>query len=239
MAQMDHNEAVRLQAAEKYVLGDLPQNVREDYEEHYFECAECGLDVKATAAFADTSREVLRAEREKSLERASVAVGSGWRAWFRPVVAVPVFAALLLFIGYQNMVTIRQTKQSASLASGQVFTSSFALKKADTLGGGEANAGDEGKVQVHANEGFALKFDFTPRQRFDSYVGQIQNESGRSVLQVRIPGSSANRELQIAVPAVAVQPGKYILVISGATDHSSDAAKDEVLRFGFSVEFLH
>jgi len=238
MAQMDHNEAVRLQAAEKYVLGELPQNLREDYEEHYFECAECALDLKAAAAFVDTSREVLRAQPETLAARASVAARGGWFAWLRPVVAVPVFAALVLFIGYQNMVTIPQAKQSASLGTGQVFTSSFSLKKADTLGGEEAKSGDEGKVQVHANEGFALKFDFTPRQRFDSYIGRIQDESGKSVLQVRIPGSSANREVQIAVPAGAVQPGKYTLMISGAPEHNGDAAKDEVLRLGFSVEFL-
>jgi hypothetical protein len=237
MAQMDHNEAVRLQAAEKYVLGELPQNLREDYEEHYFACAECALDLKAAAAFVDTSREVLRAQPETLAARASVAAGGGWFAWLRPAVAVPVFAALLLFIGYQNVVTIPQAKQGVSVGAGQVFTSSFSLKKADTLGE-ETKAGDEGKVQVHANEGFALKFDFTPRQRFDSYVGQIVDESGRSVLQMRIPESSANREVQIAVPVGAVQPGKYTLVISGAPEHNGDAAKNEVLRLGFSIEFL-
>jgi len=234
---MDHNEAVRLQAAEKYVLGELPQNLREDYEEHYFECAECALDLKTVAAFVDTSREVLRAQPEKSAERSSVASGGGWFAWLRPVVAVPVFAALLLVIGYQNTVTIPKAKQSAGLGSGQVFTSSFTLRKADTLGE-EAKSGEEGKVQVHANEGFALKFDFTPRQRFDSYIGQIQDESGRSVLQLRIPGSSANRELQIAVAGGVVQPGNYVLVLAGDPGAKGQMAKEnEVSRLSFTVEF--
>jgi hypothetical protein len=238
MAQMDHNEAVRLQAAEKYVLGELPQSLREDYEEHYFECAECALDLKAAATFVDTSREVLRAEREKWAEKASVAAGGRWFAWFRPMVAAPVFAALLLVVVYQNTVTIPRAKQGARLGAGQVFTSSFSLKKADTLGGEEAKAGDEGKVQVHANEGFALKFDFTPRQRFDSYVGQIQEESGRSVLQVRIPGSSANREVQIAVPSGVVQPGNYALVLAGDPGAKGQMSKEnEVSRLSFTVEF--
>jgi hypothetical protein len=234
---MDHNEAVRLQAAEKYVLGELPQSLREDYEEHYFECAECALDLKAAATFVDTSREVLRAEREKSAEKAPVAVG-GWFAWLRPVVAVPVFAALLLVVVYQNTVTIPRAKQGVSLSAGQVLTSSFSLKKADTLGGEEAKAGDEGKVQVRPTEGFALKFDFTPRQRFDSYVGQIQNESGRSVLQVRIPGSSANREVQIAVPGGVVQPGNYVLVLAGDPGARGQISEEnEVSRLSFTVEF--
>jgi len=234
---MDHNEAVRLQAAEKYVLGELSHNLREDYEEHYFECAECALDLKAAATFVDTSREVLRAEREKSAEKASVAASGGWFAWLRPV-AVPVFAALLLVVVYQNTVTIPRAKQGASLTAGQVFTSSFSLRKADTLGGEEAKAGDEGRVQVRPTEAFALKFDFTPRQRFDSYVGQIQDASGLAVLQVRIPGSSANREVQIAVPGGVVQPGNYVLVLAGDPGAQGQMSKEnEVSRLSFTVEF--
>jgi anti-sigma factor RsiW len=50
---MDHREAIRLQAAERYVLGELTKDLRDEYEEHYFDCAECAADVKATAAFVD------------------------------------------------------------------------------------------------------------------------------------------------------------------------------------------
>jgi anti-sigma factor RsiW len=60
MARMDHGEAIRLGATEKYVLGELPQSLRDDFEEHYFECQECALDLKAAEAFVDNAREVLR-----------------------------------------------------------------------------------------------------------------------------------------------------------------------------------
>src|SRR6266478_19064 len=63
MAQMDHNQALQLQAAVKYVLGELSQVQRDEYEDHYFDCAECAVDIKALATFADTTREVLRHER--------------------------------------------------------------------------------------------------------------------------------------------------------------------------------
>jgi len=53
---MDHNEAVRLQAAEKYVLGELPPPLRDEFEEHYFECEECAQEVKAAAEFLDNVR---------------------------------------------------------------------------------------------------------------------------------------------------------------------------------------
>ena len=57
---MDHNEALRLQAAEKYVLGELPPPLRDEFEAHFFECQECAQDVIATAAFVDNARAVWR-----------------------------------------------------------------------------------------------------------------------------------------------------------------------------------
>ncbi len=39
---MDHNEAVRLQAAEKYLLGELPKEQHAAFEEH-FSTARCAL----------------------------------------------------------------------------------------------------------------------------------------------------------------------------------------------------
>src|SRR6266571_4938057 len=68
---MDHSDAVQLQAAVKYVLGELPQAQRDEYEEHCFDCAECALDLKAAAAFVDTTREVLRQEKANQLAKES------------------------------------------------------------------------------------------------------------------------------------------------------------------------
>ena len=78
MANMDHNEAIQLQAAVKYVLGELSQIQREEYEEHYFECAECAIDLKALATFADTTRQVWRQEKANQLASDSVPALGGW-----------------------------------------------------------------------------------------------------------------------------------------------------------------
>ena len=229
---MDHSEAVRLQAAVKYVLGVLPPAQRDEYEEHCFDCAECALDLKAAAAFVDTTREVMRAERQDSVERNAVPPRSGWFSWFRPVVAVPAFAVLLLVIGYQNTVTIPQAKREAAGSPAQFFTSSYSLQMANVRGG------DDVKVQIHPKESFELKFDFTPSRPFDSYVCQLQDESGRSLLQLSVPGNSANEEVHVVVPAGLVRPGKYALVFTGAPRSKARPLADEVLRLSFSIEFL-
>ena len=42
---MEHTEAVQLRAAERYVLGELAGDLRAQYEDHYFGCAECAEDL--------------------------------------------------------------------------------------------------------------------------------------------------------------------------------------------------
>jgi hypothetical protein len=229
---MNHNEAKQLQAAEKYLLGELSPNQREEYEEHCFDCADCALDLKGVAAFADNAREVLREETASSVAEGRAAVRDGWFNWLRPVVTAPVFAALLLVILYQNTVTIPRGKVATVVPAAQFITTSFSLQTANTRGG------EELKLQVRRNEAFALKFDFTPAHTFESYVGQLQDQSGRSLLQVTVPGSSTNRETQLVVPAGLVNPGKYSLVFTGIPGPSGQAASDEVLRLGFTIEFL-
>ena len=229
---MDHSEAVRLQATIKYVLGELPPAQRDEYEEHYFDCAECALDIKALATFAATTREVMRAERQNSVERNAMPARSGWFNWFGPVVVVPAFAVLLLLIGYQNTVTIPQVKREAAGSPAQFFTSSYSLQMANVRGG------DGVRVQIHPKESFELKFDFTPSRPFDSYVCQLQDESGRSLLQLSVPGSSANKEAHVVVPGGLVQPGKYALVFTGAPGSKARPLADEVLRLSFAIEFL-
>jgi hypothetical protein len=229
---MVHNEAVELQAAVKYVLGELSENQRQEYEEHYFDCEECALDLKAAAAFVDTSREVFRRGAEKSPDWESAAVRSRWFGWLRPAFAVPVFAALLLVVAYQNVVTIPKAKEEAARGSAQVFRTSFSLQMANVRGEEEVRA------QVPKNESFGLKFDFTPSRKFASYIGQLQDTAGRSLLEVSIPGSLTNKETELVVPAGLLQPGKYALVFTGDPGSTGQTGKDEVLRLEFSVEFL-
>src|SRR5690242_2089456 len=119
MKLMDHREALRLQAAEKYVLGELSPQLRDEYEEHYLECQECGEELKTTVAFVDSARGVLQDEVAVRTE-AEIAQPrkAAWLAWLRPAVAVPVFAALLLVVAYQNLVTIPRLQHGVSV-SGQ------------------------------------------------------------------------------------------------------------------------
>ena len=235
---MDHNEAIQLQAAVKYVLGELSEVQRDEYEEHYFDCAECAVDIKALATFADTAREVLRQERANQLAKESVPGRGGWLRWFQPIVAVPAFAALLLIIAYQNTVTIPQARNTAARAVTEVYGQSFLLRPSDTRRGNEAIV-KEAALEVRPNEGFLLQLDFIPSSSFPAYLCQLQDASGRVLQQLIVPADKAKKELHLPIPAGLIsRPGQYSLVFLGADPVSQKAVNDSKLQyFTFNVAF--
>src|ERR1022692_1444688 len=57
---MDHSEASRLMASEKYLLDELPPSEMEAFEEHLFGCHECAMDVRAGSVFLEHRSEERR-----------------------------------------------------------------------------------------------------------------------------------------------------------------------------------
>src|SRR5271169_6532231 len=109
---MNHDEALRQKATERYLLDELDSELKDQFEEHLFDCQDCALDVRAAAMFVEQSKVVL-GEPTAVLPARKPAVASGklgwleagWFGWFRPAFAVPVLALLLAVIAYQNFVT--------------------------------------------------------------------------------------------------------------------------------------
>jgi hypothetical protein len=230
---MDHSEASRLKAAEKYISGELPSDLRDQFEEHYFDCAECAKDLKALATFVTAGRIVFEEEaaakvalRQQQTERI------GWFSWLRPIIAVPAIAALAAVVVFQSAVTIPELKHRiATGPAAQVYESSFRLQ-------GTTRGESISTVTVHRKESFALDFDFTPSRIFHSYKGNLVDPSGQIVLTFTISGEQANKELHLAVPAATVQPEKYHLLFTGENGAiSSDPKANEVQRLSFAVEF--
>ena len=58
---MDHSQAVEQMAAERYLLNELTPEAREAFEEHFFDCPECAMDLRAAAAFVDEAKAQLPA----------------------------------------------------------------------------------------------------------------------------------------------------------------------------------
>src|ERR1700758_2565140 len=82
---MDHEEAVRQNATERYLLDELDPELRDQFEEHLFDCQDCALDLRAGAMFVEQTKVILA---EPAVSVASVPVREtakpGWFAWLRP-----------------------------------------------------------------------------------------------------------------------------------------------------------
>jgi hypothetical protein len=233
---MDHSEAVRLNAAEKYLSGELAEPLRDEFEEHYFDCVECANELKSLDTFCRASRMVFEEEVVKVRRQQPEAERTGWFRWLRPLVAVPAIAALAAIVVFQNAVTIPALKQRPLAGSvAEAYGSSFRLK-GTTRGEGLST------VSIHPNESFALDFDFIPAQAFASYQGVLVDDAGGSVLTFRLPGELANKEVHLAVPAGLLPAGKYSLVLNGVRDAEGRLASglafggNEVQRLAFAVE---
>jgi hypothetical protein len=214
------------------VLGELSQVQRDEYEEHYFDCAECAVDIKALATFADTTREVLRQERANQFAKELVPARGGWLRWLQPVVAVPAVAALLLIVAYQNTVTIPQAKQGASGGVAQILFNSHALRGVNT-------AGEEGRtLAIRPDEAFFLNFDFVPTRSFDNYIAQVEAPDGHVLFRSKIAGGNANQEAHLPVGAGMLRPGRYVLAFYGDPDRSGKISPlNDAGRLPFTVEF--
>jgi len=86
---MDHQEALRRSAVEKYLLNEMPQPERDEFEEHFFGCQECAADLRATAAVPRRGKEgdATLAPPQACAERAQETPGSiffGGRPLRRP-----------------------------------------------------------------------------------------------------------------------------------------------------------
>jgi hypothetical protein len=230
---MDHLEAKGMHAAEKYVLGELSEELREEYEEHYLDCTECAMDVRTAVAFVANSKEIFGEEAKAvSPSREGRPQGRGWAAWWKPLIAIPVIAALIVALIYEKhhseipIPTASRTEQTI------VASNSFVLRA------GDRDATESSNVQVHAGEPFGLQFDFTPGQTFEQYAAELQDQSGHALQQFSIPAERINKEVKVLVRGGLAAPGNYALVIYGNTSGQNPASNVVVARYLFGIEII-
>ena len=229
---MDHNEAVRLQAAEKYLLGELPKDQHAAYEEHYFECPACAQDLQTTVAFMESARQVARSETRQTIDDKRLAPTSGgWLRWLlRPAFVVPVFAALLLFIGYQDGVTIPNLKQASARTATAEVVKSFSLISVGSRGVGTSSL----TLAVEPKEDFGLDVDM-PGNSSSGYVCEIQDASGKVRFTLPVSPEEAKRSVHVNIPGGSLQPGKYSFVIF--TVQASGGHGSAIDQKPFVIEF--
>ena len=108
---MTHEQAIATHSTERYLLGEMPELERHQFEQHYFDCIECAEDVRVGALMREGARQVPSTRVARSAQSV--------RAW-RPSVVLPWAAAatLAVAVGYQTLLVtpaLRETTTARAL----------------------------------------------------------------------------------------------------------------------------
>jgi len=227
MKNMDHTEAVKLQAVEKYILGELAPPLRDEFEAHYFDCMECSLNLRSGVAFAAASRQYFA--ETVGREVVVPAPKPDWFAWLKPLVAVPVFAALLLLIGYQNLVTIPHLRRASSGVA--AVNPWFSLRASNVRGA----AGE--KFEIRPGQGISLFVDITTVSSASdsSFLLQLKDSSGKIIGSSSVPAAEARKPVLFSI-APGVREGDYKLAVLEQTGCSTKEASHIPFAIAFSSQ---
>jgi hypothetical protein len=220
---MDHGEALKMMAAERYLLDELTREERDAFELHMFGCQECALDIRAGAAFIDEAKTQLTAletqvSASPSARPESGKPGSkkkGWSFLWQPAFAMPAFALLLGVIAFQNVSTIPSLRRSATephvLYSNSIHTGTR----------GAAHTA----VQADRKQGLALSIELPQSSSYSSFVFELDDPSGKRVWTQKVARLNTETEndsvVSLTIPASGLQEASYTLNIWATTPQNN------------------
>ncbi len=224
---MNHSEAIKLQAVERYLLGELTGEQRDRFEEHYFGCAECATDLKAAAGLVGNARELLKTEFALEEKAESTRKHFLWSPWFRPAYAMAAVSLLLAVLVYQNLVSMPRLRRQLAEVSTPQALASYSLINSTSRAAGFLT------IRTPFNRAFGLYVDIPPGP-FTQYVCEIRDTADRVKFSVGVSAEQAKETVQLLVPPSQLPPGRYVLLVRGAG--SAPAGQNEVARFPFALE---
>ena len=188
---MDHTHAIENHAVERYLMGALPAEERDAFEEHYFGCPECAREVCAGARF--------RANAREALERGAAAPAARSRWWSWPSL-VPV-AASLVFAG----VVWYQARQPMAMSAVPYVVH-------ETTRGAESE-----RTRIPRGGGLvSLNFEIPGDRAFSSYDCVLQDAAGRMVAETKVDSRRPGETAQVVVRRDRLHAGIYTLTLRSA-----------------------
>ena len=229
---MDHQQAIQLGAAERYLLGELPAPQRAEFEEHFFDCRDCAAELRMTADFLDIARQELKGGQVRSA--APKASRRTWLELFaRPAVLAPAFGLLLAVIAYQNTVVLpRFSGQITRLRQPGIATTV-------SLIGGNSRGDALPSISGSAGQPLLLSLDIPAARPYPGYACELIDASGVVVWRLLVSPAQAQDTVSISVPAGVLRAGDYTLVVQGieTQDHGSlgKPGVSDLARYRFAL----
>jgi hypothetical protein len=223
---MNHEQAIREQAVERYLLGELAEDARTQFEEHYFDCAICAADLKSGVVLV----EALRSEPQPAVspQRGMHVVAKRRPStWLRPWL-VPALAASLLVMAYQNVVVLPGMRRAATATQSPALMSNIVLANIDARGS------DVPKLAAAAHGAFVISLDIPTKTDYSSYLCSLYNASGERLWQMPVPAQQAENTVFLRVPTDKATAGQNELRVFGVP--SSGGTPAEVGRYRFNLQ---
>jgi len=229
---MTHQQAVDGLASERYLLDEMSEVERFEFESHYFDCADCADDVRVG--------ELMRVETKRGGASGAEDVASGFpghrRAeregggrtkanvlpfWRRPSVALPwaAAAALALTVSYQSFVTVPSLRDSVASES----LAPIVLRG--------ATRGTVPVVTIAPRQRYVtLAIDIVSSQA-PALRYELSRAGGAPTLSGDAPLPPAGAPLLLLLPAAELDRGaRYSLII-----RSADSANAVIGEYDFDV----
>ena len=223
---MNHDLAVKSQACEKYLLGELSPDLRDAYEEHYFSCAECATQLRIAAELIGAGQRIFAEAPAVAARERAVQESGGWLRWLRPAFAIPVLATLLLVVGYQNLVTVPQLKDSRAPRVLPMFSLISANTRGETVPA----------FTTQRNQPVGLYVDVPADAAYSSYGISVQDPSGKTIPLRSLSYAEAQKTQVLVINPGAA--GNYAVVVLGqAKSDVGSATGKELARMQFTVVF--
>jgi hypothetical protein len=208
---MDHDMVVRQKITERYLLNELDPDVRDEFEDHFFDCQECSRDIRAGSELVAHSKNILAERSESTSVPTTIRVmepsRTTWFAWFRPVLVAPVLALLLAVVGYQNLVVLPELQS--------------ALTRPQLLPWASVNVGtygvDKPTLKVAPGKGFLLFVRIPPDSTYARYTAILYNPNGKLEWSLTIPALTDQDQWPVQVPGTNRPAGTYKISVSGIT----------------------
>jgi len=216
---------------ERYLLDELTPELRDQFEEHVFDCAECSLDLRAESAFLEEAKIQLPTlvSSAPAAPRKPTPKRTDWFAWLRPAFAAPAFAALLVVIGYQNLRTIPALRSASAEPRLAPWTSFHTGTRGDA----------HMAVPADRKQGAVLLIEIPQENDFASYRFDLYDQQGKRIWTQTAAASNqaemGNGAFSLMIPGAGLQEGSYTLVVSGVTPQGGSTQID---RRVLDVHFL-
>ena len=212
---MEHTEAVKTKAAERYMLGEMPEPEAESFEEHYFDCAVCANDVRDEMKVLEWGREIAKDQR--------VPVPLISRRRFTQW--IPLAAAAALVVGLGLPMAMQRGKEAPMASAGQSFP----------LHAGASRGPNENVYKVSRGETLIVAVDvpYDERSQFSTYDATIRDAAGKTFDPVSAPASRVD-ETTFELVLRDLPAGTYGVTIEGVR---KDGKRSKVVEESFTVQY--